>query len=52
MRLTLILKNCAFYVNLGILLGHIECHDTLLVDPRKIIAINIMPTPINLMKIK
>jgi len=26
-------EKCAFCVNLGVLLGHIMCHDRLLVDP-------------------
>jgi hypothetical protein len=30
------LEKCAFYVNLGVLLGHIACHDGLLLDPRKL----------------
>jgi hypothetical protein len=35
-----------------VLLGHIICHEGLLVDPRKIIAITNMPTPTNVIKIK
>ncbi len=45
-------KKCAFCVNYGVLLGHIICHDSLLVDPHKIIKIIVMPTPINPTKIK
>jgi hypothetical protein len=32
---------------LGILLGHIVCHDDLLVNPQKITTITAMPTPTN-----
>ncbi len=40
-------KKWAFCVNLGILLGHIVCHDDLLVNPQKITTITAMPTPTN-----
>jgi hypothetical protein len=50
--ISLNLENCAFCVNSRILLRHIVCHDNLLVDPHKIIAITIMPTPMNPTKIK
>jgi hypothetical protein len=43
-------EKCAFCVNLGVLLGHIVCHDDLLVDPRKITIITTMPIPTNLTK--
>jgi len=46
------LEKCAFCVNLGVLLGHIVCHDGLLVDPHKIMAITVMLTPTNLIEIK
>jgi hypothetical protein len=46
------LEKCAFYVNSGVLLGHIVCHDDLLVDPRKITTITILPVLINPIKIK
>ncbi len=46
------LGKCAFCVNLGVLLGHIVCHDGLLVNPQKIIAITTMPTPTNVIEIK
>jgi hypothetical protein len=39
-------------VNLGVLLGHIACHDGLLVDPWKITTIIAKPTPTNVMEIK
>jgi hypothetical protein len=42
----------AFCVNSGVLLGHIVCHDSLLVDPWKISAIIVMPPPTNVMEIK
>ncbi len=45
-------EKCAFCVNSGVLLRHIVCHDSLLVDPWKIIAIIIMPPPTNVMEIK
>jgi hypothetical protein len=45
-------KIFAFYVNSKVLFGHIVCHDSLLVDPRKITTIIIMPTPTNVMEIK
>jgi hypothetical protein len=32
-------EKCTFYVNLGVLLGHIVCSDGLLVDPIKNIVI-------------
>jgi hypothetical protein len=41
------LEMCAFCVNYRILLGHIICHDNLLVDPHKIIGITVMLAPIN-----
>jgi hypothetical protein len=50
--ISLNLEKCAFYENPGILLKHIVCHDNLLVDPRKIIAIIIMLVLTNLIKIK
>ncbi len=34
------------------MLGHITCHDGLLVDPRKITTITTKPTPTNVMEIK
>ncbi len=46
------LENYEFWVNLGVLLGHIVCHDSLLVDPRKITTITTMPIPTNPTKIK
>jgi hypothetical protein len=52
MALTLTLKKCAFCVNLGILLGHIMCQDSLLVDPWKITTITVMRPPTNVMEIK
>jgi hypothetical protein len=42
-------KKRAFCEILGVLLGHIMCHDGLLVDPRKITII--MPIPTNVTKI-
>jgi hypothetical protein len=51
MELALIPK-CAFCVNSRVLFGHIICHGDLLVDPRKITTIIIMPTPTNLIEIK
>jgi hypothetical protein len=30
-------KKCAFYVNLGVILGHIVCSDGLLVHPKKLL---------------
>jgi hypothetical protein len=45
-------KKCAFYVNLGVLRGHIICSDGLLVDHRKIIVITTMLVPINVIEIK
>jgi hypothetical protein len=36
---------------LGVLLRHIACSDGLLVDPKKLIAITIMPILINVIKI-
>jgi len=51
-RININLEKCAFCVNLKVLLGHIVCHDSLMVDPHKIIAITIMPTPTNPMEIK
>jgi len=45
-------KKCAFCVNSGVLLGHIICHDGLLVDPCKIMAIIVVPIPTNLIEIK
>jgi hypothetical protein len=45
-------EKCAFSVNLGVLLGHIVCHDGLLVDLHKITTIIVMPTPTNPMEIK
>jgi hypothetical protein len=35
----------------GEMLGHIVCHDGLLVEPQKIMTITIMPTPTNVMEI-
>jgi hypothetical protein len=43
-------EKCAFCANLGVLLGHIMCHDGLLVDPDNIIAIIVMLTPTNVME--
>ncbi len=40
-EISLNLEKGAFCVNLGVLLGHIVCHDGLLVDPRKITIITI-----------
>ncbi len=40
-------EKCAFCVNLGVLLGYIVCSDVL-VDPRKITTIIIMPVIINM----
>jgi hypothetical protein len=51
-EISLNLENCAFCVNLAVLLRHIICHDDLLVDPHKITAITTMPTPTNPTKIK
>jgi hypothetical protein len=51
-RININLEKCAFCVNLKVLLGHIVCHDSLMVDPHKIIAITVMPTPTNPMEIK
>jgi hypothetical protein len=45
-------KKCAFYVNLGVLLGHIICSDGLLVNPIKVIAIIMMPILGNVTEIK
>jgi hypothetical protein len=36
-------EKCALCVNLTILIGHIVCHDNLLVDLRKITTITVMP---------
>jgi hypothetical protein len=38
---------CAFCVNLGVLLGHIACHDNLSIYPRKITTITVMLVPTN-----
>jgi hypothetical protein len=46
------LEKCAFCVNLRVLIGHIVCHDGLMVDPWKIITITIMLAPTNVMEIK
>jgi hypothetical protein len=35
-------KKCAFYVNSRVLLGHIVCHDDLMVNLRKITIIIVM----------
>ncbi len=45
-------KKSTFCVNLGVLFGHILCHDNLLIDPRKITTIIDVPTPINPIEIK
>ncbi len=45
-------EKCAFCVNLRLLLGHIVCHDNLLVDIRKLTTITPMPVPTNSTKIK
>jgi hypothetical protein len=45
-------KKCTFYVNFGVLLRHVVCHDKLLVDPRKVIVITSMPIPSNVTQIK
>jgi hypothetical protein len=45
-------KKCAFYVNLGILLGHIVYEDGMLVYPRKINIIIDIPTPMSVTKLK
>jgi hypothetical protein len=50
--ISLNLKKCAFCVNSGVLLNHIVCPDNLLVDPRKITTIIVMPPPTNIMEIK
>jgi hypothetical protein len=42
-------EKCAFFANLGILLRHIVCHDSLMVDPWNITTIIVMPTPTNIM---
>ncbi len=46
------LEKCAFCVNLGVLLGPIVYEDGLLVDPRKINIIIVMPTPTSVTKWK
>jgi hypothetical protein len=50
--ISLNLEKYAFRVNLKVLLGHIVCHDGLLVDPRKITTIIIMLVPTNVIEIK
>ncbi len=48
--ISLNLEKCAFCANLGVLLGHIVCHDGLLVDPDNIITIIVMLAPTNVME--
>ncbi len=50
--ISLNLEKCAFCVNSIVLLGHIVCHNDMLVDPRKITIITIVPIPTNVMEIK
>ncbi len=45
-------KKCAFYVNSIALLGHIVSHDNLLVDPRRVTTIIVMPILTNPIEIK
>ncbi len=50
--ISLNLEKCTFCVNSGTLLGHIVCHDSLLVDPHKTTIITTMPTLANPREIK
>ncbi len=50
--ISLNLDKCAFCANSEVLLWHIVCHDSLLVDPRKITAIINMLVPTILIEIK
>ena len=42
-QISLNLKKCIFYAPFGILLGHVVCHDGILVVPTKIVIIVHLP---------
>jgi hypothetical protein len=50
--ISLNIEKCAFCVNYRVMLGHIVCHDNLLVDPHKIRRIIVMLAPTNPTEIK
>ena len=46
------LKKCIFCAPFGIRLGHVVCHDGILVDPTKIVIIVDLPPPVRVKKMR
>ena len=51
-QISLNLKKCIFCALFGIMLGHVVCHDGILVDPTKVVIIVNLPPPTTLKKLR
>ena len=51
-QISLNLRKCIFCVPFGALLGHVVCHDGILVDPAKIDIILDLPPPATVNKLR
>ena len=51
-QIMLNLKKCIFYAPFGVLLGHVVCHDGILVDPEKVVIILELPPPTSVKKLR
>ena len=45
-------KKCFFCTPFGVLLGHVVCHDGILVEPSKVAIILVLPPPISVTQLR